>query len=126
MADGADLDYETTPSYDLNLTVTDKVDHENNFNPYADDVLIVRIDLKDQAPGLKLQADKTSLKVNETVNFTAWFEPTPEHRVTRSPPTSGEVKIGPEGMHLSSPGAPNAPTWSVSQSSATTKTYERP
>ena len=33
VAEGASLDYETMPSYELNLSVTDKVDHEDNFNP---------------------------------------------------------------------------------------------
>ena len=120
VTDGADLDYEAKSSYDLHLSVTDKVDHENNFNPYADDVLIVRIDLKDQAPGLKIQADRTSLKVNETVNFTAWFEPTPERR-GQTPTYVWAEKINPVWDVRSSPGAGS--TWSVSQSSPTTKTY---
>ena len=120
VADGADLDYETTPSYDLHLTVTDKVDHENNFNPYADDVLIVRIDLKDQAPGLKLHADKTSLKVGETVNFTTSFEPTSEQR---GEPTAyvWKKKIGSSSSQDLA--APNNPSWSVSHSDATEVTY---
>ena len=120
VADGASLDYETKPSYDLNLSVTDKVDHEDNFNPYPDDVLIVRIDLKDQAPGLKIQADRTSLKVGETVNFTAWFERTPERR-GQTPIYVWAEKLGPVWDVRSSAGA--GPAWFVSQSSQTTKTY---
>ena len=120
VADGASLDYETKKSYDLNLSVTDRVDHEDNFNPYADDVLIVRIDLEDQAPGLKIQADRTSLKINETVNFTAWFEPTPE-RQGQTPAYVWAEKLNPVWDVRSSVGA--GPTWSVSQSSPTTTTY---
>ena len=80
VADSADLDYETTPSYELHLSVTDKVDHENNFNPYPDDVLIVRIDLTDQAPGFRAQADTTALDLHGNVKFTAIYEPTDEDR----------------------------------------------
>ena len=83
VADGARLDYEEMKEgskfYELALSVTDKVDHEDNFNPYPDDVLIVRIDVKDQDPGLVLEADRTSLNVGETVNFTARYEQAPEH-----------------------------------------------
>ena len=81
VADGADLDYEETPFYELYLSVTDRKDHESNLNPYPDDVLIVRIDLTDMAPGLKLQADRTSVDPsNQTVNFTVRYEPTQENR----------------------------------------------
>ena len=129
VADGASLDYDdhedetttTTRSYELNLSVTDKVDHEDNFNPYADDVLIVKIDLKDQAPGLKLQADKTSLKVGDSVNFTARFEPTSAQSDQKTTYQWGR-KLS-EARYHAIAGAPNAPTWSVSQSAATTVTY---
>ena len=121
VADGAKLDYETKPSYDLHLTVTDKVDHEDNFNPYADDVLIVRIDLKDQAPGMVLRADRTELPVGETVNFFARFEPTPEQSEL-TPTYEWGRKIG-EGLYHYISDAPNAPTWSVSHSAQTTETY---
>ena len=79
VADGADLDFEAEESsFELHLSVTDKVDHESNFNPYADDVLIVRIDLTDQAPGFRAQADTTALDVDGNVKFTAIYEPTEE------------------------------------------------
>ena len=132
VADGADLDYETTPSYDLHLSVTDKVDHENNFNPYADDVLIVRIDLKDQDPGLNIQADKTSLNAGETVNFTARYEPTQEHS-DRKFSYQLEEYIGTSSTGdrhslwrvVSTATSASGSAWSVSvaQSSAVTKTY---
>ena len=126
MAEGANLDYETdSTTYELNLTVTDKVDHEDNEDLSVDDVLIVRIDLEDQEPGLKIQADRTSLKVGESVNLVAWFEPRPE-RQGQTP-----AYLWGEGFHpnnhrdlwrvLSDPG--DGPTWSVSQSSAISKTY---
>ncbi len=126
VADGASLDYETKPSYDLNLSVTDRVDHEDNFNPYADDVLIVRIDLKDQEPGLKIQADRTSLDVDERVNFTAWFEPTPERQGQTPTAYLWAEKTGVVWDVLSPADA--GPTWSHLLSSplpttTTTKTY---
>ena len=132
VADGADLDFETKPSYDLNLSVTDKVDHENNFNPYPDDVLIVRIDLKDQAPGLNVQADKTSLNAGETVNFPARYEPTAAQSDRRFSYQLEEY-IGTSSTGdrhslwrvVSTAANASASTWSVSvtQSSAVTKTY---
>ncbi len=126
VADGASLDYETKPSYDLNLSVTDRVDHEDNFNPYADDVLIVRIDLKDQEPGLKIQADRTSLDVDDQVNFTAWFEPTPERQGQTPTAYLWAEKTGVVWDVLSPADA--GPTWSLSLSpplptTKTTKTY---
>ncbi len=128
VADGASLDFETRPSYDLELTVTDKLNHEGDKDspePVIDDTMIVRISLEDQEPGLKIRADRESLPVGETVNFTAWFEPTPERR-GQTP-----AYLWGEGFHpanhrtlwhiLSLPDA--GPTWSIPQSSATTKTY---
>ena len=56
VADGASLDFETTPSYEFKLTVTDKLDHEGNPQKEGeveiDDILIVKIALEDQAPGV--------------------------------------------------------------------------
>ena len=121
VADGANLDYEATSTYEFHLTVTDKVDHEHNFDPYADDVLIVRIVLKDQAPGMVLSADRTELPVGETVNFFARFEPTPEQSEL-TPTYEWGRKIG-EGRYHYISDAPNAPTWSVSHSAQTTETY---
>ncbi len=124
---GASLDYEDKEnrSYELNLTVTDRVDHEDNFDPSVDDVLILRIDLEDQEPGLKIQADRTSLKVGETVNFVAWFEPTPE-RLGQTPAYLWGEEFHPDGRDLwhilSLPDA--GPTWSISHSSAISETYE--
>ena len=125
VADGASLDYETKPSYELNLSVTDRVDHEDNFNPYADDVLIVRIDLKDQDPGLRIEADRTTLKVNEAVNFTAWYEPELEHRSqTPSYLWAEKVNSGDSVLWHDLTDTDVGPTWSVLKSSPTTKTYE--
>ena len=125
VADGANLDYETRSSYALNLTVTDKVDHESNFNPYADDVLIVRIDVKNQEPGLAIQADRTSLKAGETANFIARYEPTPERQGQTFTYVWGEGfhAANRELWHVLSGPPGSGPTWSISKSSATTKTY---
>ena len=125
VADGASLDYETKRSYDLHLSVTDKVDHEDNFNPYADDVLIVRIDLKDQAQGLRIEADRRFARVGETVNFTAWYEPSPS-REGQTPYFVWGEAFDPNNRnlwHVRGHGFGRS-TWSVSEGSATTKTYE--
>ena len=126
--EGASLDYETRPSYDLSLTVTDKLDHEGNRQREdkveVDDTLLVRIALEDQAPGLHLQADRGVLDVGETVNLVARFEPTPQQRgQTFTYQWAEQIQTG-NGVrwHVIS-SAPDAPTWSVSQSSATMKTY---
>ena len=133
--EGASLDYDTMPpteSYELNLSVTDKVDHEDNFNPYPDDVLIVKIDLNAQDPGLKIRADRTSLKVGETVNFTVRYEQAPEHigrkfgyQLEEYIGTSTDVDRHSLWRVVSSAPNASAPNWSVSirQSSAVTKTY---
>ena len=130
VADGASLDYETKSSYDLNLIVTDKVDHEDNFNPYPDDVLIVKIDLKDQAPGLELEVDRKDPGVGETVYFIARYEATPEQLLFDNSAFEWEKKKAetdrnnrPLWRALDLGTAPDAPTWSVSQSSAVTETY---
>lgn len=125
------MDHETRHTYDLNLTVTDKLDHEGNRQDEdkgeveVDDTLIVRIALDDQAPGLHLQADGSVLKVGEKVNFTARYEPTPAQHGKKFrfqwEEYRGTANDGHALWHII-PSA-NAPTWSVSQSSAATKTY---
>ena len=131
VADGASLDYETRSSYDLSLTVTDKLDHEGNPQDEnkgeveIDDILIVRIALEDQAPGLILRVDQAYPAVRETVNFTAWYEPTPEladQAVEYVLTEREQTKHDGIKWHLISP-AGNAPTWSVDQSSAVSKVY---
>ena len=126
VADGASLDYETKPSYEgLTLSVTDNVDHENNPNPYADDILIVRIDLEDQATGeVKLEVDNENPNVGETVNFFLRYEPREDLRdVEPSSYQWGEHIGGDMWKALAADVAPSAPTWSVSQSSVTSKVY---
>ena len=123
VADGAKLDYETKPSYELNLSVTDKVDHEHNFNPYPDDVLIVKIDLRDQTPGMFLSVDQVTPSVGETVNFFARYEPTPERRGQGFAYTWEEKYDDGSSLWHAYQFEANPPTWSVSQSRATTKTY---
>ncbi len=127
VAEGASLDYETKKSYDLNLSVTDKVDHEDNFNPYPDDVLIVRINLEDQRPGMQLWADPypySGVAVGETVNFTAVYEPKPEHISQAFTYQWGEwIPDGGDGKWKIIEPQPGGNTWSVSQSSQTQKRY---
>ena len=123
VADGASLDYETTPSYDLALTVTDRVDHEDNRDLSVDDGLAVRIALVDQEPGLVLEADRKTLNVGETVNFTTRYEPTPE-QLGQEFGYQWEKALGGNRWHVFDLGtAPDAPTWAVAQSGAITETY---
>ena len=126
VAEGASLDFETRPSYDLQLTVTDKLNHEGDEDspePVIDDTLIVRISLEDQAPGLKIRADRTSLPVGEKVNFVARYEPT-KQQLGREFGYQWEKAIGGNRWHVFDLGtAPSAPTWSVAQSSAGAVTY---
>lgn len=56
VADGADLDYETKPGYELTLSVTDRIDHESNHDITIDDTLAVRIALEDEEPSVTLSA----------------------------------------------------------------------
>ena len=127
VADGASLDYETGPSYQLSLTVTDRLNHEGDKDSprvVIDDTLIVKIDLEDEEPGLNLQADRMDPAVGETVNLVARYEPTAQWS-DETPYYQWAEKAGttdhPVWHVISS--APNAPTWSVSQSSPVTKTY---
>ena len=118
------------PSYDLSLTVTDKLDHEGNPQDEAkgqvvvDDTLIVRIALEDQEPGLVLGVDQGLPSIGETVNFIARYEPTPQQRgQTFTYQWAEQIQTG-NGLrwHVIS-SAPDGPTWSVSQSSQMRKTY---
>ena len=47
VATGSDLDYETTQSYDLTLTVSDGVDHEGNTDSSVDDSIKLRVNVTD-------------------------------------------------------------------------------
>ena len=127
VADGARLDYETKPSYDLVLSVTDNLDHEGNKSPKVDDILIVKIDLKDKAPGMVLRADRTKLKAGETVNFAAHYEPAAgQSDHTHRYQWSVQIAEGDPPLWdvlYTSDASDHDPTWSVSQQSATTKTY---
>ena len=127
VADGADLDYEDEEkrSYELNLTVTDRVDHEHNKDLSVDDVLIVRINVEDQEPGLVLEVDRRDPGVGETVNFTTRYEQAPEH-AGRTFGYQWEWADGDnEGVWnvLNLGVAPSAPFWSVAQPSAGAVTY---
>ncbi len=126
VAEGASLDFETRPSYDLQLTVTDKLNHEGDEDspePVIDDTLIVRISLEDQEPGVDLQVDQAYPAVGERVNFIARYEPTTEQR-GQTFSYQWEKAIGGNRWHVFDLGtAPSAPTWSVAQSSAGAETY---
>ena len=133
VADGASLDYETKKSYELNLTVTDRVDHEHNFDPYADDVLIVRIDLEDQESVTVLEVDRKDPGVGETVNFIARYEPTQKQKQSGQAYSYqleeyiGQAEAGDRHSlwRVVRSASSRASTWSVSiaQLSAVTKTY---
>ena len=128
--DGANLDFETTPSYEFELGVADKLDHESNDRPdellHPDDILIVRIDLEDQDPGVVLEIDNEFPAVGEAVNFVARYEPAPTQLGrTFSYEWAEMFQTKHDGVkHHVISSAPNAPTWSVAQSKAVTKTYQ--
>ncbi len=71
VAEGADLDFETTPSYELRLSVTDQLDHESNPDPTIDDVLGINIAVKDEPAKAILTVSDRNPAVGETVTFTA-------------------------------------------------------
>ena len=129
VADNANLDYETKSSYNLTLSVTDGVDHENNKDDMVDDTLAVRIDLEDQAPGLELYPDPYTefVPVGETVKLIALYEPTPAQRDemfiyqwAELISVDGELKW----RAISVEEAPSAPTWSVSKATQAVRTYQ--
>ena len=72
VATGAVLDYETTSSYDLTLTVSDGVDHEGNDNSSVDDSIKLRINVTDVDEPITatLTASKTNPAVGEVVHLT--------------------------------------------------------
>ena len=70
VSDGADLDYEKKTSYDLRLSVSDNIDHENNPDPVVDDVLAVQIDINDIVPAISMSASNSNPQAGETVVFT--------------------------------------------------------
>ena len=127
VADDATLDYEDEEkrSYELFLTVTDRVDHEDNFDPYPDDVLIVRINLEDREPGLKLHSDRGNvLAVGETTNLVVRYEPTAEWRGQTPTYEWGEQFLTDDGRfdwRILHSGTER--TWPVPQSSAPHKRY---
>lgn len=71
VAEGANLDFETKPSYDLTLSVTDNVDHESNPDLSIDDVLGIRIALEDVPPTVVLQVDDPNPAAGDLVTFSA-------------------------------------------------------
>ena len=135
VADGASLDYETKKSYELNLSVTDRVDHEHNKDPKVDDVLIVKIDLEDQEPGLKLSVDHVATKeyrvyelyrvdIGATVNLVAFYEPTQQQSGRKfSYQWAEQFQTTDRGVKWRSIDTATGPTWSVSQSSEASKEY---
>ena len=73
VAAGANLDYETKSTYELTLSVTDRIDHESNEDLAIDDTLAVRIHLEDLTPTVSLEVDNPNPTVGDTVTFTiAW------------------------------------------------------
>ena len=88
VADGADLDYETRPVYELRLNVTDKIDHESNPDPTIDDSLAVRIALEDIPTSVVIEVDNYHPTVQgDPVTFTAvvtdFGEPHPDRLTYR-------------------------------------------
>ena len=68
---GAYLDFETKPSYDLTLGVSNTVDHEGNPDDVIDDELAVRITLEDVPTAAVIHVDRANPVLNQQVTFTA-------------------------------------------------------
>ena len=79
VADGADLDFETKPAYDLTLGVSNKKDHEGNADDVIDDALAVRIDLEnvDEGPRLALSATNTNPHIGNVITIRAVMHDAP-------------------------------------------------
>ena len=79
VADGAQLDYETRPAYDLTLGVTDNVDHESNSDDSLDDTLAVRIEVTDVVEPFtaSLFVDNSTPALGESIVFTIAVEHLP-------------------------------------------------
>lgn len=79
VAAGANLDFETQPSYDLTLGVSNGVDHEGNEDEVIDDVLAVRIDLAnvDEGPSVSLSATDTTPHLGKEVTISAAIHDAP-------------------------------------------------
>ena len=73
VADEGILDYETKPSYELSLSVSDKVDHENNPDPTVDDTLAVRIALTnvEESATVAIRASNSTPAPGEQVTIRA-------------------------------------------------------
>ena len=125
VADGASLDYETKSFYDLTLSVTDGVDHEDNKDLTVDDTLFVRIDLEDEGPWLKLYSSHSSLlDVGDTVTLTSHYEPSPERRGTPPRYVWGEqFQTEVEGVKWRVIDGATEATLSIAKETETTRTY---
>ena len=77
VADGADLDFETRPAYDLTLGVSNKMDHEGNADDVIDDALAVAIELTDENEVL-VSAANYSLPFGEESSWTASVQSLPD------------------------------------------------
>ena len=71
---GASLDYETTASYDLELEVSDRQDHESNPDGqhiHVDDSIAVTIDVEDEnpEPTINLTASSSSATVGTNITL---------------------------------------------------------
>ena len=75
VADGANLDFETKPSYDLLLSVTDNIDHESNPDSSIDHFVAVQVQLRDMPPTPSLVPSNRHLALGETLTLTiVWQE----------------------------------------------------
>ncbi len=80
VADGADLDFEGTPTYNLVLGVSDGRNAANNADPSIDHTIGVLVKLKDVAgdPSVTVTASATSVTKGEHVTLTATPNNLPE------------------------------------------------
>lgn len=119
VAAGANLDYETTPSYDLILALSDNKDRESNPDPTIDHTIALRVNLADEGPTVIIHADNTRLGLNESVHLSV---------TTREFPTSGSLTYQweahtPGDSFQSFPGNGTETTLTYFSAQAATQTY---
>ncbi len=122
VATGASLDYETTPTYDLTLNVSDGLGRTGYIDPATDHTLAVHIALTDEPgddPSVALSASTTTPTVGNKVVLTATVSHSPvapshlHYRWTEYDVTTEQYRVT----------SSRSPTWEVTHSSAGVRRY---
>ena len=114
VAEGADLDFEFEPTYNLVMGVSDGKDANGNADPSVDHTIAVRVELEDVAgdPTLTLSASATSLKKGQNVTLTATANNLPEGHGHVS---YRWIQIDPRDGRIITPYTRSASTWTFTQ-----------